>query len=171
MHIPLYEKVMRLPAIKRHSLLSFIFTVAVTVAGFISTIFFSNMLGKDLMGVYYLFIAYYYVFNLVGDGGFGGAAVGSLIAIFVNMVIVVVQLKRFMPVYVEKRPVLNIVIASGVMGLLIFAYKVVVPLDNIVLTLVPVVLGVLIYVCVLFKLDKGIRDDAVGILANFGLIR
>lgn len=75
MHIPLYEKVMRLPAIKRHSLLSFIFTVAVTVAGFISTIFFSNILGKDLMGVYYLFIAYYYVFNLVGDGGFGGAAV------------------------------------------------------------------------------------------------
>lgn len=103
--------------------------------------------------------------------GINGAAVGSLIAIFVNMVIVVVQLKRFMPVYVEKRPVLNIVIASGVMGLLIFAYKVVVPLDNIVLTLVPVVLGVLIYVCVLFKLDKGIRDDAVGILANFGLIR
>jgi len=36
---------------------------------------FSHLLGKDLMGVYYLFLAYYGVFNMIGDGGFGQAAV------------------------------------------------------------------------------------------------
>jgi len=36
---------------------------------------FSHLLGKDLMGVYYLFLAYYGIFNMIGDGGFGQAAV------------------------------------------------------------------------------------------------
>lgn len=103
--------------------------------------------------------------------GINGAAVGSLIAIFVNTVIVIAQLKRFMPVYAEKKPILHIVIASGVMGLFVFVYKIIIPLDNIVLTLIPVAFGVLIYVFVLFKLDKGIREDVRGVLANFGLIK
>ena len=66
---------MRLPAIKRQSTLSLIFTLSITGIGFLSTMLFSHILGKDLMGVYYLFVAYFGVFNMLGDFGFGQAAV------------------------------------------------------------------------------------------------
>ncbi len=75
MNIPLVSRFMRLPAIQRQSTLSLIFTLAITGIGFLSTMLFSHILGKDLMGVYYLFLAYYGIFNMIGDGGFWQAAV------------------------------------------------------------------------------------------------
>ena len=66
---------MRIPAIQRQSVLSLISTIGITLFGFISTMLFSHLLGADLMGVYYLFLAYYGIFNMIGDGGFGQAAV------------------------------------------------------------------------------------------------
>ena len=75
MHIPIVSRFMRLPAIQRQSTLSLIFTLAITGIGFLSTMLFSHILGKDLMGVYYLFVAYFGIFNMIGDGGFGQAAV------------------------------------------------------------------------------------------------
>lgn len=75
MSIPLLSNIMRIPAIQRQSTLSLISTIGITLFGFISTMIFSHLLGKDLMGVYYLFFAYYGIFNMIGDGGFGQAAV------------------------------------------------------------------------------------------------
>ncbi len=75
MRIPLIQHIMRIPAIQRQSTLYFLSTIGITLFGFISTMLFSHLLGKDLMGVYYLFLAYYGIFNMIGDGGFGQAAV------------------------------------------------------------------------------------------------
>lgn len=75
MMISFTQQIMRLPAIQRQSALYILFTVFLTLFGFIATMFFSHILGKDIMGVYYLFIAYYGIFNMIGDGGFGQAAV------------------------------------------------------------------------------------------------
>jgi len=75
MPIPFISNIMRIPAIQRQSTLSLISTIVITIFGFISTMLFSHLLGKDLMGVYYLFLAYYGIFNMIGDAGFGGAAV------------------------------------------------------------------------------------------------
>jgi len=75
MPIPFISNIMRIPAIQRQSALSLISTIGITIFGFISTMLFSHLLGKDLMGVYYLFLAYYGIFNMIGSAGFGGAAV------------------------------------------------------------------------------------------------
>ena len=75
MSIPFISNIMRIPAIQRQSALSLLSTIGITLIGFISTMLFSHLLGKDLMGVYYLFLAYYGIFNMIGDGGFGQAAV------------------------------------------------------------------------------------------------
>jgi len=75
MPIPFISNIMRIPAIQRQSTLSLISSIGITIFGFISTMLFSHLLGKDLMGVYYLFLAYYGIFNMIGDAGFGGAAV------------------------------------------------------------------------------------------------
>ena len=75
MSISFLPNIMRIPIIQRQSTLSLISTIGITLFGFISTMIFSHLLGKDIMGVYYLFLAYYGIFNMIGDGGFGQAAV------------------------------------------------------------------------------------------------
>jgi len=37
--------------------------------------YFAHAVGPSILGAYFLFVAYFSVFNLIGDGGFGGAAV------------------------------------------------------------------------------------------------
>jgi len=66
---------MRIDPIRRQSIISFSSTIALTIIGFISTMYFAHALGPGIYGAYSLFIAYFGIFNLIGDGGFGGAAV------------------------------------------------------------------------------------------------
>jgi O-antigen/teichoic acid export membrane protein len=66
---------MKISSIQRQSVISLSTTIALTVIGFISTIFFAHTLGPAPLGAYFLFLAYFGILNMVGDGGFGGAAV------------------------------------------------------------------------------------------------
>jgi O-antigen/teichoic acid export membrane protein len=66
---------MNISQVQRQSLIVFGSIIVTTLIGFASTVYFAHMLGPAPLGAYFLFLAYYGVFNLVGDGGFGGAAV------------------------------------------------------------------------------------------------
>ncbi|PKL65041.1 MAG: polysaccharide biosynthesis protein [Methanomicrobiales archaeon HGW-Methanomicrobiales-3] len=66
---------MNIPPIQRQSLISLGSTLALTAIGFLSTIYFAHVLGPAPLGVFFIFLAFFGIFNLVGDGGFGGAAV------------------------------------------------------------------------------------------------
>lgn len=65
---------MSLEPIRRQSLISFANIIGFTVLGYIATMYFAHVLGPAILGSYYLFLSYYSIFSLVGDGGFGGAA-------------------------------------------------------------------------------------------------
>ncbi|MCX5635893.1 MAG: oligosaccharide flippase family protein, partial [Planctomycetota bacterium] len=66
---------MKINSIQRQSLITLSSTIVLTGIGFISTIYFAHTLGPAPLGAYFLFLAYFGILNLVGDGGFGGAAV------------------------------------------------------------------------------------------------
>jgi O-antigen/teichoic acid export membrane protein len=66
---------MKISSIQRQSVISLSTTIALTAIGFLSTIYFAHTLGPAPLGAYFLFLAYFGILNLVGDGGFGGAAV------------------------------------------------------------------------------------------------
>ena len=66
---------MNIGSIQRQSLITLGSTISLTAIGFLSTIYFAHVLGPGPLGAYFLFIAYLGIFNLLGDGGFGGAAV------------------------------------------------------------------------------------------------
>jgi O-antigen/teichoic acid export membrane protein len=66
---------MNVSSIQRQSVISLFSTIALTGIGFLSTIYFAHTLGPAPLGAYFLYLAYFGIFNLVGDGGFGGAAV------------------------------------------------------------------------------------------------
>ena len=66
---------MNINTLQRQSLLTFGSLAGVTVLGYFSTIYFAHFLGPAILGSYFLFFAYFGIFDLLGDGGFGGAAV------------------------------------------------------------------------------------------------
>ncbi|MCK9277032.1 MAG: flippase, partial [Methanoculleus sp.] len=68
-------RVMRVDPVQRQSLISLGSTIGLTAIGFLSTMYFTHTVGLSVLGIYFLFVAYFSVFNLIGDGGFGGAAV------------------------------------------------------------------------------------------------
>lgn len=66
---------MRIDPVQRQSVISLASTLGLTAIGFLATMFFAHTVGPSILGAYFIFVAYYSVFNLLGDGGFGGAAV------------------------------------------------------------------------------------------------
>lgn len=68
-------RVMRVDPVQRQSLISLGSTIGLTAIGFISTMYFAHTVGPSILGAYFLFVAYFGVFDLLGDGGFGSAAV------------------------------------------------------------------------------------------------
>ncbi|WP_235809622.1 flippase [Methanofollis ethanolicus] len=74
------SRIMGIDPVRRQSLISLASTVGLTMAGFVATMYFTHVLGKAAYGPYALFLAYYGIFNLIGDGGFGGAAVKRISA-------------------------------------------------------------------------------------------
>jgi len=60
--------------LKRQSILSFVSVAVISLLGFIAVIIFSNCLGAELMGVYYIFFTYLAIFELIGNGGIGSVA-------------------------------------------------------------------------------------------------
>lgn len=65
---------MSLEPVRRQSLISFGNVIGLTVLGYLATMYLAHVLGPAVLGSYYLFLSYYSIFSLVGDGGFGGAA-------------------------------------------------------------------------------------------------
>ena len=66
---------MKISSIQRQSVITLFSTIALTSIGFLSTIYFAHTLGPAPLGAYFLFLAYFGILNLIGDGGFGGASV------------------------------------------------------------------------------------------------
>ena len=66
---------MTIEPIRRQSIVSLILNIAFTFIGFLSTMYFAHAVGADVLGAYFLFIAYLGIIGLITDGGFGGAAV------------------------------------------------------------------------------------------------
>lgn len=66
---------MQIDPIQRQSLIAFFSLIGLTIIGYLSTMYFAHVLGPAILGSYFLFLAYYGVFDLIGDGGFGGATV------------------------------------------------------------------------------------------------
>jgi len=72
---PLFSRIMAIEPIQRQSIISFIWKIALTFIGFLSTMYFAHTVGAGVLGGYFLFMAYFGIINLVSDGGFGGAAI------------------------------------------------------------------------------------------------
>jgi len=69
------SRIMGIGDVQRQSIVSFIWQIALTLIGFLSTMYFAHAVGASVLGAYFLFVAYFSIIGLVTDGGFGGAAI------------------------------------------------------------------------------------------------
>ncbi len=68
-------KIMNIGTIQRQSLISIVWQIALTLIGFMSTIYFVRFVGTEILGAYFLVLSYYSFINMVSDGGLGVAAI------------------------------------------------------------------------------------------------
>jgi O-antigen/teichoic acid export membrane protein len=69
------SRILSTSAVERQSVISLITMITVTLTGYAATFYFAHTQGPAILGGYFLFLAYYGIFDLVADGGFGGAVV------------------------------------------------------------------------------------------------
>jgi len=119
---------MRIDPVQRQSLISLTSTIGLTAVGFLSTMYFAHAVGPSILGAYFLFVAYFSVFNLIGDGGFGGAAVKRISegedqnAYFTAFVLLrVILMAVSVGFLLIARPYLVKLTASGVLPWLVLA--------------------------------------------------
>ena len=62
-----------------------------------------------------------------------------------------------------------LVLQTAVMGVFVGGYRLMVPLSNVWLTLVPVVAGAIVYGMLLLKLDQSIHDELRAIVVQMGV--
>ncbi|MCX6681593.1 MAG: flippase [Methanoregula sp.] len=119
---------MSIGPIQRQSFITLVSTIALTGIGFLSTIYFAHTLGPAPLGAYFLFLAYFGIFNLIGDGGFGGAAVKRIsegkepqeyLSAFVCIRIVLLAVSVTLLLVAE--PYLKDITSSGMFFWLLFA--------------------------------------------------
>jgi O-antigen/teichoic acid export membrane protein len=101
--------------------------------------------------------------------GITGAAVATLIAMTLNALGALLLLSRVISVKFEYEPVKNIVYASGIMGIFLVFIHFLLPLTHVVVVVAAVIIGALIYLLVLFKLDREMHDEIRDLSVNLGV--
>lgn len=111
------------------------------------------------------------VFNLVLIPIFGitGAAIATILTMTINALLAHRVLSHFIKIRLERNSLLNIMSASIVMGLIVYGYRLFVPLSNVWVTMLAVVVGGAMYGILLLKLDRKICDELRGIIQRMGM--
>lgn len=128
-----FTRIMQIETLRRQSIVTLSTTIALTLIGFASTMYFAHSIGASVLGVYFLFLAYFNIFNLVIDGGFGGAAIkrisegnekneyfSALIALRFLMLFVSVGILLLLKPYLEEIDIsgmFNWLIAALIIGI------------------------------------------------------
>jgi O-antigen/teichoic acid export membrane protein len=66
---------MKINEIYRQTIISLLSKMLITIIGFFATVYFAHTVGPSILGLYFIFLAYYGIFDLMSDGGFGSAAI------------------------------------------------------------------------------------------------
>lgn len=116
---------------------------------------------KDSFKVTALSAATNIVLNLIliPITGISGAAIATLVTMTLNVFLAWRVLSQIMKIKVEYDTLLNILAACFVMTLVVASYRILVPMLNVWVTLIPVFIGGIIYISSILKFDENIYSD------------
>ena len=101
--------------------------------------------------------------------GISGAAVATLMTMTINTVLAQRYLSQIITIRLERSSMLNILKASTLMGILVGVYRLMIPLSSIWLTLIPIVVGAMVYGVLMLKFDRKIYEELKGILKQMNV--
>ena len=101
--------------------------------------------------------------------GIAGAAVATLIALFLNALLAQRILSKILTIRIELNSLSKILEVSALMGLLVGVYRLIIPLSNLWLTLLPVILGSILYGILILKFDNSIYNEIKKIAVQMNL--
>ena len=102
--------------------------------------------------------------------GITGAAIATLATMTLNALLARRVLSRIITIRLEHTSIINITKASAAMGILVGTYRLVVPMSNVWVTLVPVIIGGIVYTILILKLDDKICNELKSIVEKMGLV-
>ncbi|WP_406656590.1 flippase [Methanolobus sp. ZRKC2] len=126
---------------------------------------------KELFKITIVAVAANVVLNatLIPIIGIQGAAIATLVTMSLNAFLARRVLANIITLRLEHSNLLNIFKATIVMGMIVGAYRLIVPLSNVWLTLGAVVIGGAVYGLSILKLDRKIYEDLKGIVIQMNL--
>ena len=101
--------------------------------------------------------------------GMEGAALATVIAMGLNVILSYALLRKVIPVRYNWLSILKMVIVSFLMCAFLLAFKYVLPITNVILLLTAFVAGGLLYGFIMLKADKSIHDEVAGMAETFGV--
>jgi O-antigen/teichoic acid export membrane protein len=108
-------------------------------------------------------------FTLIPVIGIEGAAVATLVTMGLNAILAGKILSGIITIRIEQGSLLNTLKASAIMALFVGSYRMIVPLSNIWLTLIPVIVGGIMYGILVLKFDKNICEELKGIFTQINV--
>ena len=106
---------------------------------------------------------------LIPVAGITGAALAILGAMVFRAALSFRPLRKEVKIGIEKRTVARILVSSAAMGVVVFSFRLVVPLDTFWLLLADVLLGVVVYGILVLRLDHGMHDELKDLAGDLGL--
>jgi len=101
--------------------------------------------------------------------GIVGAAIATMITMLLNAVLARRVLSRIIDTRIDYDNLLNILKASASMSLFVGLYRLFVPLSSVWLTIIPVIIGGIIYGVLILKFDRKICNELRGIFTQMNV--
>ena len=101
--------------------------------------------------------------------GISGAAVATLISISLSATISYAYLSRMIKVKVEHQPLLHILVSTLVMALAVITFRFMFGLGTVLHLAAAIAIGGVLYFLILFRIDKGIKEDIRLIMEAVGI--
>lgn len=102
--------------------------------------------------------------------GITGAAIATLATLTLNALLASRELSKILKIRIEHSSISNIIKASAAMGILVGTYRLIVPLSNVWVTLIPVIFGGVIYGILMMKMDGKICGELRSIVEKMGMV-
>jgi O-antigen/teichoic acid export membrane protein len=107
---------------------------------------------------------------LIPSIGIAGAAIATLVTLGVSSILTVWVLSKMIKIQVEVDSLLNIIKASIIMSIIVGGYRMLIPISNLWLALVPVLLGAVVFGVLVLKFDRNIYNELKEILIQRNVV-
>jgi len=102
--------------------------------------------------------------------GITGAAAATLLSLLISVIIAHRVLAKYITVKMERKPVIHILAAVGVMALVVGGLRLVVPVVHLGYLIALVIIGAVVYFVLLLRMDGGIHDEVKELVVQTGML-